>query len=350
MTEQNLEATAPAEETAMPEAQVSEEGAQEPPAPSSRRDSIQKAFESLDMDENAEASEEASTTPPDAERLRGPDGKFIAKGKASDDAEGLAAAKVQDGAQPALSDPPSRFSPDAKEAWKDAPDAVKGEIKRAITEMENGLAQKDAQIAPLKPFFDMAQQHGTTVETALGNYVRMEQLLAKDMTAGLTELAKNFGMTLDQMIERATGKAPQGAAAEGAKDQHISELQKQIQTLQQQIGGVTKTVQQSTEQAALKSVQDFAVDKPRFEELAPEITRMLETGFASDLSDAYEKAERLNPAPQPAAPAAQTPPPVQTRKAKSVTGAPSAGSDPGSRQPSKSRTEAIERALSQVGL
>ncbi|MEM9523127.1 MAG: hypothetical protein AAF982_03900, partial [Pseudomonadota bacterium] len=77
--------------------------------------------------------------------------------------------------------------------------------------------------------------------------------------------------------------------------------------------------------------------------------RLLETGYASDLRDAYDKADRLNPAPHPAASAAP-PPPVQTRPALSITGAPGAGSDPDARRASKTRSEAIARGFSRAGL
>ena len=174
-----------------------------------RRESIEKAFQALD----SEAAATENSASPD--QPRGPDGKFIARegagqspGDNSMDTSGAKAGDKTDAApdkSDALDMPPQRFSAEAKTAWADAPAAVKGEIGRAISELEAGLRQKDAQLAPMKPYFDLAKEHGVEVPTVLGNYIRMEQLLAQDVRKGLEAIAQNFGITFDDMIAKATG-------------------------------------------------------------------------------------------------------------------------------------------------
>lgn len=368
MTEE-AQTTAPAEPTPFAETPApAPEPAAEPtndaappadkPTFKSRRQAIEEAF-AKDADTNDEGKTTSDPAKPAEDGpARGPDGKFVAK-----DGEKPATDAPQDGQKPAdaakaaedgkspLSEPPSRFSADAKAAWKDAPEPVKGEIKRAITELESGLRQKDEQLEPLKPYFDLAKQHGVTVHDTLGRYIQMEQVLRQNPQQGLALVAQRLGMTPQDMIQALGGQAPQGeAATANEKDRMIVSLRQEIDGLKSQIGQVSTSVQQSREQAVMQQVQDFAASKPRFAELEGEILRLLQTGYASDLADAYEKAERLNPAPAPAAPPPPTTPPPQTRPARSVTGAPTSGSNPANRQPSTTRREAILRAAGASGL
>ena len=48
---------------------------------------------------------------------------------------------------------------------------------------------------PIAPFHQMAQEHGTTLEQALTNYVSMEQKLREDPIAGLDVIVNNLGLT-----------------------------------------------------------------------------------------------------------------------------------------------------------
>ena len=88
---------------------------------------------------------------------------------------------------------------------------------------------------------------------------------------------------------------------------------------------------------------------------AEHIEKLLTTGFTKDLSEAYQLAERLNPAPV-AAPVLAAPaailqdPAAQTRQGSlSVTGAPGNGSDPAFRKPSPSIRDSIRNARAAIG-
>lgn len=310
-----------------------------PPEPSgvseapTRSEAIERAFEAVD-----------------GERPRGPDGKFIAKEtpEGEQGAEPVELVEPKEGEQaekPAstIAEPPSRFSADAKEAWKDAPEAVRGEIQRAITELETGLAKKDEQLAPLQPYFEMAAKHGVTVDGTLKNYITMENNLRADLPKGMELLAANLGMTVEDMFAKAQGRESQSTDAQ----REVVMLKDTINGLQQKIDQLSQGVQSTQQDALMRQINEWAADKPRFSELEQDMVRMIETGFAADLDDAYQKAERLNPAPAPAQ--AAPPAPAQTRPARSVTGAPSGGSNPTGGPTSTTRTEAIERAMSRAG-
>ena len=328
-----------------------------PPEPekqtSTIEESLARAFKA-DLSEKPKEQTEPegeSNDTADAERPRGPDGKFAAKdGDKKETAEppaepegGAKQPEAKEEAPKGFDEAPARFSADAKAAWKDAPKEVRAEAHRMMRELEDGLAQKDQIIEPLKPYMEMAQKHGTTMQDALANYTRIDALLHQSPAEGYRHLARTMGHSPEQVAALLTGQQP---GQPDPRDQEIQRLNGEMRQMQQQLAKVNTGLQSQREQAVLEQVNQFATQNPRFNELANDITEMLATGYATSLEDAYQKASRLNPAPPEPEPTPPAPPPAaQTREAKSVTGAPSAGSNPARRPPSKSPEEALRRAF-----
>lgn len=351
-----FEQSAPAEQEAVAaeapqeaaEAPEKAEPAPEQPKPSrSAREALEKAFKDYDSQPKEPGEREASKEEGKADGpARNPDGTFAKKETAESDPKPeaeKAEAKAEE-KQP-ISEPPARFSADAKAAWKDAPESVRGEINRAVKELEAGLSEYQQVVEPLKPFLSMAQQQRVDPAKTIEKYVRMEQALFQNPRAGLEAIAQNMGLSLEGLIQKATGNVP-----EGQRDTVIDGLREEIGQLKQQLGQVSTGFQRQQYQTAEQQVAAFAEANPRFEELAPEIQRLLASGYAPTLEKAYEIADRLNPAPTVPDVPATPPAAAQTRVAKSVTGAPSAGSNPVNRQPSTSNSEALRRAFGTVGL
>lgn len=323
---------------AAPEPVSAPETSPAPPEPISQspRDSIDRAFAALETGEPIERSD----------RARNADGTFAAKLAETEPKPVEKAVEPK----PAVSaiDAPKRFSDDAKAAWATAPEPVKSEITRAIKELEAGIAEHQARWEPLKPFEELAKQHKTTIPAALENYIGIERLIAQDPLKGLNQVCENMGLSLRQIAEHVLGKTPDQNAA--AQEQVIADLRRELAGVKQQIGGVSSSIESQRQQAALAEITQFAADKPRFEELAGDITFLLESKRATSLDEAYKLAERLNPGPAPAAPAAAQPDPAQTRKGQlSLSGAPSSGSNPANRKPPSSPREALDRAFASVG-
>lgn len=359
------EATNVAAEAAAPDA-VTEVQAEAPAREleATPRGAIDRAFAELDKDESQPADEPAK--PAEAktgDRSRGEDGKFVAKegteqpAKPVEKAEGeqTADAKPDEAEKTAttFSDPPKRFSPDAKAAWDKAPEPVRAEITRAVSELEKGLSEYQQRWEPIKHFDEMARQHGTTIDKAMANYVGIEQKLAANPIEGLSQICDNMGFSLKDVAAQIMGQTPDQTAS--ASDAANRQLRQEIAQLKQELSGVSTTIKSQTEQATLKQIEQFSADKPRFEELADDIAFFLQNGRAQDLQEAYSLAERLNPAPQaPApAPAAQAAPAAaaQPRKGNlSLSGAPSTGSNPASRKPPSTARDALDNAFASLGM
>lgn len=261
---------------------------------------------------------------------------------------------------------PDRFNDGAKAEWDAAPDAVKHEVTRMQRELEKGLseykakaAEVEARDAPLKPFREMAEKVGVSLDAALKNYVAAEQALAQNPVAALAQMADQYVPGgFQAFVAQLTG---QQQGQPDPRDAQIMQLQQQVAQLSR---GFQQTAQTLEEQQAMRAraerqsmVDQFAADHPRAQEpeIEAEMIRLLSSGYiAADLppqdrlSQAYSTATRLIPAPeaQPAPPAA----PAQTRPAAtSISGAPASGSSPRASAP-KSQEEAVNAALSRYGI
>lgn len=256
-------------------------------------------------------------------------------------------------------DPPVRMADHAKAEWAKAPESVRGEVHRMQREFEGAYHQyRGAHEAfqPIAHFHQMAQQHGTTLERALTNYVGMEQKLRQDVVGGLDVIVNNLGLKTSD--GQPLGLRDIAYHVLSQSPEQLRQLQQgnmqtaashQIGALHQEIAGLKQTLQQwQTAQQfnyTRSAVDQFADSHPRFDELGDLIQAELQLGF--DLDTAYRRAELLSPATH----AAQTrTPSAQTRPIdRSISGAPAASgpSNGTARHSGKpvGRREAIQNAI-----
>jgi hypothetical protein len=341
----------------------------EPAKSASLNDSIDRAFAKVEAkqaepDKPAEkpAKPEAKVdakAEPKAAPERGEGGKFVAKEpKPGEQPQ----AKAPEQVKPSFtaSEAPSRFSDDAKKEWATAPESVRKETERAIKELTDGF-QKYKQSAErdstLNEFHEMAKASGKDLSGVVREYVNMEQKLRTDLVGGLDLICQRVGVSLRDVAAHVMGQKPEEQAIQ--QDATIRELKQQIGRLEQQLGGVTQTIEQQREQATLTEINKFAADHPRFEELAEDISFFLKSGRAKDLPEAYQLAERLNPAPaaaakddtQAASSAAPEPPVQPDKGTKSINGAPSPGltSPSAKKRVARSLDESLNIAFGRAG-
>lgn len=344
-----------AEPVAAPEAQAEQNDAPSidrasEPTP---RSAIDRAFEAVEKMEQ-----------PSGDRPRGPDGKFIAKDAANETQETVEAPDAPEEApeesvdeenkDSPFSEPPSRFSADAKAAWKDAPEPVKAEIHRAVKELQAGIEkyrEPASKWESLKPFHEFCAANETDIGTALQSYIAADQKLGQDLLGGLEEIVSHYGYSLRDVAAHVLGQPVDQTQQQASVRERA--LERELAEIKQSLGTVTQSIQSQQQNAVLSKVEAFAQAHPRFDELASEIGFFLQTKRAGTLEEAYELAERIKPAPQAPAvtTAPKTDPAAQTRKGSlSVTGAPSSGSNPANRKPPSSAREALDRAFAGTGL
>jgi hypothetical protein len=371
----------PNDAPAAADAQVASDASPTPPEPTPM-DAVSRAFDAVEAMDKGEPEKPAAKpegeAPAEGARERNPDGTFKAKAPdpakadgedaekaladankgADKDAEKKPDADTALKADDGFTEPPSRFSADAKAAWKDAPAPVRAEVHRAVKELEAGVEKyrNDAQaFDQIRDFDTLARQHNTSIRTALENYTNLERTIASDPIKGLQAVCDYAGVSLRDVAAHVMGQAPDANASQ--QDATIRELRQHITSLEQKLDGVSTSISEQKNSAVLKDVEAFAAANPRFDELSEEISRQIKGGF--DLAEAYRRAELLNPVPQATQaeadaavqPAPKPDPSAQTRKGSlSVTGSPGAGSDPGNRTPPSSAHDALDRAFGQLGI
>lgn len=308
-----------------------------PVEPKSLDDSIDRAIaksaaKQAEPKVDAKADTTKDTKP---EPVRGEGGKFAPKEPVAAATPVKDAPKVADAPKPShtAGEPPARFSADAKAEWPTLPEKSRAEFSRMERELTDGYqkykAGHEANEA-IREFHEMAQKSGTTVKDALQRYTAMEAHIRKDLVGGLEAVCANVGVSLKDVAAHVLGQTPDQNASK--QDATIRDLNAKIAKLEEQVGGVTQTIQSQQQNATLEQVTKFASEHDRFEELADDIAFFMQSGRAKDLSEAYQLAERLNPAAPgaakeipPAASSAAPAPSVQPDKGtKSINGAPSA--------------------------
>lgn len=323
----------------------------------------QKTIERAEADERArsEASERAAkgweTRRANAEKAaaepkEAPEAKPV-EAVAAPEAKTAPAPKPE----PSKYKPPERMSAEGKAAWDAAPEPLRAEVVRMHDELTNGFAKhKEAadRWAEMADFDKLAKEQGTTVKEALNNYIELDKRLGTDLYGGLDAILKYHGTTLKEVAEQYLGEESTGQG----ETRLIGELRGQVAQLEKRLGAIDQTVTtQTTAQRQREThaqVEAFAAAHPRFEELAEAISAEISHGY--DLKTAYERAERLNPAPAPVVnPAPAIPAPdltAQTRKGTaSVSGSPASGSNPAQKRPvATSAGEAVRMAMRQSGL
>lgn len=250
---------------------------------------------------------------------------------------------------------PPEWLNEAKDKWGLADRELRQALSKRYSEMEAGIARYREQITPFQGFFDMAKKSNVDPLQMVHRYVELDQAFGRDPMAGFEMIARSLGTDMRTIASAVLGKeAP-------PRDQEVAALRRQVAELTQKASAAETYMQREAAkraEEAQKTIGEFAAKHPRFEELAPVIKWALETKLAPDLPTAYAYAERLNPspdapartsAPAPADATARTSAP-NPKTALSISGSPSAGSNPAGVPKSTSSRASIDYAFSKAGI
>ena len=287
------------------------------------------------------------------ERLRDKSGKFATEKNAVKpepkpdvppvQAEGGAPKPEDDGK--ALRPPPG-WSPTAKVAFDKLPPEVKQAVANREEEINKGFA-KFQEYKPIDRFMEMAKQSGTTLDKALENYTSIENDLRRDFISGVGRICQNQGVhpvALAQAILARHGVSPTQTGEPGATQEVRQPAPSvDLSPVMQKITALESFIEQQQSQGVQTELQRFASDPKHafFENVRVVMGRLMNSGQAEDLEDAYDQAcwankeirELLIKQQAAPAPSAQAADAVQRAKAaaKATGGAPAAGfkSNPG---------------------
>ena len=249
----------------------------------------------------------------DTQRERGPDGKFVkgsgeqSRGPAKGVATGAAPDKPVPGnlgrdgkpaaqgpsapaAEPSVGvRPPPGFSVATKQAWDTLPEHVKADIAKRESEFEGGLQRYGG----LKSFAEAAERNGTTLQSAVTDYVAVEDELRKDPVNGVEFLFRKMGLNplgilkawLSRYVPQQGGQAPQPVP------------QPQIDPNAIASHAVNAVRSEFQMREINNDIAKFSADPNNrfFANVRQDMALLVQAGKAADLRQAYDAACWLHP-------------------------------------------------------
>ena len=267
------------------------------------RTALEDAFKDAEAPEVEAKPVEAQETVQDAPEQR-----------ARDDA-GRFAAKVQDApitAPEATQAPepiperkaPSSWKPDAQTAWLKAdrgealtPAEVKmlaleaerreGDFHKGVAEFKTHSERARAYDAAIAPYRDTIKSLGVDEATAIGALLKADHTLRYADPATKAQyfatLARQYGIDMGQVSE-----PPQVDAQTQYLMQQLNELRQTQQSWQ-------NSIQQQERMRAEQEVAQFSTGKPHLDAVREDMAKLMETGVATSLQDAYDRAVWMRP-------------------------------------------------------
>ena len=227
---------------------------------------------------------------PEPEKLRDEAGKFAqtAKPEAEPEAEQVA--------EPVWKRPPASWKKDYHEAWATADDKLKEYAYQREEQMKAGIEplKAKAQFADqmqeaVQPYLQTIQGLGIDAPRAVKALMEADHALrfsTPDQKLQLfNRLAQQYGVNLGQV---------QGLPQQTAVDPMVYTLQNELNSVRGEVNNWKQQQEQAQNSALLGEINQFSQKAEHFEEARPVMIQLLQSGVATDLQDAYEKAIRLD--------------------------------------------------------
>ena len=251
-----------------------------------RRELLEQQFNEVE----AAAPEPERAQPAQAERPRDETCKF-----SRNNAEPTEQKTEED---PVWRRPPASWKKDYHEVWQTADDKLKQYAWQRESEMKAGVEPliSKAQFADqmqevLNPYMNTIQGLGIDAPKAVKALMEADHILRystpQEKQQYFGRLAQSYGVNLNDM---GANNLPQQVT-----DPTIYALQNELNNVRGEVLGWKQQQEQVQNQTLLSEINNFSEKADYFEEARPAMIQLLQSGMASDLPDAYDKAIRLNP-------------------------------------------------------
>lgn len=226
------------------------------------------------------------------EPLKGPDGRFQSKvaapGAPADiEVPGKPELAAPEPAKPAIEAPQS-LPDDVKKVWATLPPEVQQVWAKRESEATQKITTDGQRIKALSSFEEALapfQARLQQVQAPPHEYVRRlaaaDQMLASDPLRGIQEVARLYGIDLRQAV---TGQPDPSSA-----------LHSKIHELETRLSEREKADEQARLSAANQQIEQFKKDRPYFDEAVDMMDKLIRSGAAKGLDDAYDMAINAHP-------------------------------------------------------
>lgn len=226
------------------------------------------------------------------EPSRADDGKFqpkvVAQGAPEGtDVPGKPELAAPEPAPPAI-DAPQSLSDDVKKVWSTLPPAVQADIAKRERETTHKITSDGQRIKDLssyeealRPFQARLQQVNAPPQEYIRRLAQADSLLATNPAQGIQEVARLYGIDLRQML---TGQPDPSSA-----------LTTKISELESRLADREKADEQARLNDATQRIEQFKKDRPYFDDATDMMDKLIRSGAAKGLDDAYDMAINAHP-------------------------------------------------------
>lgn len=176
--------------------------------------------------------------------------------------------------------PPIGWPADAKAAWNQLSPAIQAAVVKREQEISNGGRQwseeKRRYEETLNPVREVSKRYGVDEKEGIQRLLTANEFLERDPANALRYLANLYRVDLKQLADAPRQAAPRVDSA--------------VQALYQEIHQLKQTLTSREQEEIQTEIQTFAKDKPHFSDVRQYMGRLLESGAAESMQDAYEQA------------------------------------------------------------
>ncbi len=226
------------------------------------------------------------------EPSHGADGKFqpkvVAQGAPEGaDVPGKPELAAPEPAPPAI-DAPQSLPDDVKKVWPSLPPQVQqawskreSEATQKITTDGQRIRDLSSYEEALRPFQARLQQVNAPPQEYIRRLAQADSLLATNPAQGIQEVARLYGIDLRQML---TGQPDPSSA-----------LTTKISELESRLADREKADEQARLNDATQRIEQFKKDRPYFDDATDMMDKLIRSGAAKGLDDAYDMAINAHP-------------------------------------------------------
>ena len=235
-----------------------------------------------------EQFEQAETVEAPQEVPRDEQGKFVAKTEQT-------VVEQEPVEEPVWKRPPASWKKDYHEVWQSADDRMKEYAWQREEQMKAGVQplMEKARIADqfqevLNPYMETIRGLGIDAPKAVQALMEADHALRysdpQQKQQLFLRLAQQYGVNF--------GDGSQ--LQQQSVDPNISALQQELNRVRGEVLSWKEQQEQAQNQSLLGEINNFAMKAEYFEEARPTMISLLQSGVASTLEEAYEKALRLD--------------------------------------------------------
>lgn len=174
------------------------------------------------------------------------------------------------------------------------------EYARGVSTYKNEAERAKEIWTALEPFMPDLQRHNIQPGQWIGNLGRAHQTLAMGSPQQKIQMFQRLAQDYGVPIQALAPQPQYGADGQPVQQQNplepilplINPLYEQVRQLQGQLHSYQSAQEQAQQQQLQAEISKFSADKPHFEQVRDTMARLLESGMAQDLDEAYQVAVR----------------------------------------------------------